>query len=93
MKPSITFDRWIAANAAAIEQDTDAFKKLVAFSSLHLKMIEMNPKGVSPGTADAVTECLKKLKAEIDKRGMAVPMVRLPKLKIVRPVPFKRKGK
>jgi hypothetical protein len=85
MKPSIVFDRWIAANAAAIEQDTAAFKKLVAFASLYLKMIEKNRKGVSPGTADAATDCLKSLKAEIDKRGMAAPMVRLPKMKIVRP--------
>jgi hypothetical protein len=92
MKPSIKFDRWIAKNAAAIEQ-TPALKRLVAFTLLDLKMIEMNPKGVSPGTAQSITERLAGLRHALSVRGIPEPDLKLPKMKIVRPVPFKRKGK
>lgn len=87
MKPSVIFDRWIGANAARLEQETPAFRRLVAFVALELKMIEHSPKGVSPGTAQSITERLAGLKHALSVRNMTPPELNLPKIKVVRPWP------
>jgi hypothetical protein len=86
LKASTAFDRWIRSNSAAIAEDSsDQFKHLIATTSLLLKMIEGNPKGVAGVTAEYVAETMKKLKAEIEKRGMKPPDIQMPKIKVVRP--------
>jgi hypothetical protein len=56
-------------------------------------MIENNPKGLSPATAEAAQTCFVDLKIAMASRDLKPPKITLPKMKIVRPGPDKRKGK
>lgn len=86
MKPSTTFARWIKANSERIAADSsDEFKSLVVTVSTVLDMLDASPKGVAGVTAEYVAETLARLKAELDRRDMEAPDIRLPKIKVVRP--------
>lgn len=85
LKPTTIFERWRKANSERLSTEGEDLAHLVHTASLLLELIERNPNGIAGVTADSVTDTLGRLKSELDKRGIEVPEIRLPKMQVVRP--------
>lgn len=95
LKPSTLFARWIKANSASLEGESEEFKFLVTQVSFYLDMLEMagNRKhGISPGAADSAKHLFERFQTDAKAKGYELPAITLPKIKVVRPPPTDRTG-